>query len=353
MTMDIWIGTYTDSTAAFQGQGAGIYAVRFDPATGAFGPPDLRARCRNPSWIHTSPDRRHLFAVQESFAKGDAALLAFARSETGQLEPSAQTPIPGDAPCHLAFDPIHNRLASAQYGTGDVTLCQFTGDGLAVTAQIDSPGPDYGHGFAPGPDAERQEGPHAHFVHFTDGGSVLHVVDLGADRIFSHRLDPAGRVVDSAACAAPAGSGPRHLAIAGDAQRAFALGELDETLLGLSRDGLGWRHETTQPAFADGPTQSGAAAAIRFSPDERFLYVSGRRQNRITAFDRAGVPLGTGPSGGDFPRDFIITSDGRWCIVANQMSNAITSIARDPDTGMLGPMAHECAIGSPVSVLEV
>ena len=341
--MQLFVGTYTQTSEHVSGQGDGIYSVPFDTVSGAFGAPKLRAKYDNPSWLELASESQTLFAVQESFQPNDAAIHAFHISAKGDFSQTSSLPIQGDSPCHLAYDPIHNRLASAQYGSGEVALfsCNNT---LEIQTDI------AGSGF--GPNTTRQKGPHAHYVTFTNQGNVLHTVDLGADVIHSHRLNANGHVVDSASLVTPAGSGPRHLAVNRTETRAWALCELNETLLILRRSGLGWVIEKSVFCFAGEHTINGAAGAIHLSPDERFVYVSGRTQSCIAGFNTDGTPIGEVETGGDFPRDFMISTDGKWLVAANQLGNSLTSFQRDQTTGMLKPTGHRCDIGSPVCVKE-
>jgi len=100
----------------------------------------------------------------------------------------------------------------------------------------------------------------------------------------------------------------------------------------------------------------GAGAAIRLSADGRFLYVSGRSNSEIAAFaiDAASgalSPVQRVPTDGLAPRDFDLTPDGRFVVIANQQSNTLTSLWRNPDTGRHGPTGQAVELGSPVCVL--
>src|ERR1044071_9159533 len=55
----MYVGTYTGQ------QSKGIYAFRFDDGSGALEPIGLVAETPNPSFLTSSADGRHLFAVNE------------------------------------------------------------------------------------------------------------------------------------------------------------------------------------------------------------------------------------------------------------------------------------------------
>mgnify|MGYP001049553123 CR=1 FL=1 len=343
--MDLLVGTYSFPFAGMEGNGEGIYSVPFDDETGAFGTPKLLAECVNPSSLALSPDGKMLFAGREVFADDGPALASFRVAADGSLIALPHRSITGELPCHLAFDPVHNRLASAQYWTGDVAICSVV-DGVVQP-------PTYHTRTGHGPNAGRQEGPHAHYVAFTDQGTVLHLVDLGSDSIVSHRLNGEGNATEIATLTVAAGAVPRHMVLSCAETRAWVLCELDESLIPLRRDGLGWVIDTIQSGFDATVGKDGSGGAIRLSPDETHVYISGRRQSQIAVFTTDGTPVGAFDCGGTSPREFIVTPDGNWIISANQTNNTLTSLRRDQATGGLTLKENSCSVGSPVALMAI
>lgn len=325
----------------------GICSVEFDPETGAFGEPTTLAQPLNPSYVLMDRSAQVLFAVRETTKDEDPALLSFSTGAKNGLAPLSKVLVAGELPCHLAFDPTHQRLASAQYLTGDVALCR-TVDGVLQQPKTIL------NNLPLGPKPQRQEAPHAHCVAFTDEGSVLHVVDLGTDSVTSHRLDDGDEVVETQVLPLPPGCGPRHIVLNKAASRGFVICELDESLITLERNGIGWALESIHEGFPPPTDGLGAGAAIRLTADEKFVYVSGRRQSAIACFSVNGnvQPVAEFPSGGQIPRDFILTSDGNWLIVAHQDSGTLTSIKIDPENGLFELSEHRCNLHKPVCVLE-
>ena len=109
---------------------------------------------------------------------------------------------------------------TANYTSGSVSVHPVHGDG-SLGARTDL----VEHRGHHGPQADRQDGPHAHQVVFVDGG--LLVCDLGLDAVVGYHLDD-GRLTEVARSAMPAGSGPRHLVL--DGATAYVLGELSSTV---------------------------------------------------------------------------------------------------------------------------
>jgi 6-phosphogluconolactonase len=55
--------------------------------------------------------------------------------------------------------------------------------------------------------------------------------------------------------------------------------------------------------------------------------------------------------GGKGPRDFALSPDGRWIVVANQDSNSLTCFAVSAETGRLTRLPGEADVSMPVCVL--
>ncbi len=345
--MELLVGTYTQPTGGGNAPGRGIHAVSFDPDTANFSEPELLAECTNPSAIAFDPSSRTLFAVREVFRDDTPELISF-RIRGTQAEALSHLPLNGELPCHLAFDGHTGRIASAQYWTGDVVVSAVKDGKFSGTATV------FEHA-GKGPDEKRQQGPHAHCAVFTDGGQVLHSVDLGADAILSRRLDAFGAAEETSVLQVTPGCGPRHMVTDRDETRAYVICELSETLLGLKRSGLGWEVDDSAPAFASPEGGNGACAAIRLSEDGRHVYVSGRRQSRIAQFDvTSGIrKVAEYETGGEWPRDITLSRCGAWMFCGNQNSGTVTALRRDLDTGRLSGVAATCNVGSPVAILEL
>jgi 6-phosphogluconolactonase len=89
-------------------------------------------------------------------------------------------------------------------------------------------------------------------------------------------------------------------------------------------------------------------ADIHIAPDGKRLYVSNRGHNSIAVFDinnNGSLSLVSTPScGGNWPRNFALTSNGRFVVVANQYSNEIC---------ILPILEGRESLGSPVSRFAV
>ena len=268
-----------------------------------------------------------LYAVNELGGLHAGLLSAFEIAPDGGLTALGSWPVGGELPCHLAIGDGH--LYVANYGTGSIAA--FVLDAAGVPTRRTDLVIQSGHG----PDPHRQEGPHVHMVVPVDGG--LLAIDLGTDAIYAYSLEPASGTFGSARVVAALrpGSGPRHLTrdLAG---LVHVVGELDATVTSYEVT-TAWREMgRTHASVRPGPSQP---SEIGISPDGRFLYVANRGPDTIAVFTlEHGLPqyVAEVSAGGAGPRHFAFVDDLLY--VANQDSDTVVALRRDPDTG--DPPAH-------------
>lgn len=243
----------------------------------------------------------------------------------------------GADPCHVALSADGRTLAVANYSSGSVALWSLD----ARTGLPEGEARRIVH-VGKGPNRERQTGAHAHWVGFAPGLPLLHAVDLGADAIFAHHLEPRSGIPAKTTVAyrAEPGSGPRHLARHVRLPVAYLVAELDNTvtILNAQADGSFSRRGvvSTLPAGFDGAS---AAAHIALNRKGDRLYVSNRGHNSIAVFavgsDGGLTLLQHVGCGGDWPRMFLLLEDRRELLVANQRSGTVASLRIRRD-GTLG-----------------
>ena len=251
----------------------------------------------------------------------------------------------GADPCHAALSPDGGLLAVANYSSGSVAVWRIdraTGRPIGEAhLAVHSGG---------GPNHARQAGPHAHWVGFAMGGKLLHAVDLGADAIFAHVLDPrSGEILSSSlAYRAPAGSGPRHLARHPRLRIAYLVSELANTvtILEARPDGT----FAAKGSVSTLPTEfsgTSTAAHIAVNKSGTRLYVSNRGHDSIAVFaigpDGGLTLLQHAGCGGRGPRLFLLLEERGEMLVANQRSGNVSRLAFGKD-GRLGTAAYGTAI---------
>jgi 6-phosphogluconolactonase len=304
-------GTYTAEG------GNGLYRLAGDPTTRRWAMAPAIKAVRNAAFA-VRDARGRWYALAEE-GEGTVAAYAPGWRRLGQASSG------GAGPCHLALDRAGHCLAVANYNSGSVGF-------LTIDRREGVSGrPTMFQHEGSGPDADRQASPHAHWVGFSPDQRWLHAVDLGADAIFAYGFDPHARTLQPPRTAwrAPAGAGPRHLARHPRLPIAYVVCELSNQLVTLDV-GAGGRFTTrailsTLPAGFAGASQAAHLAVDRAG---QRLYVSNRGHDSIAVFVIAssGVPylVQHVPSGGHWPRMFLLVEDMRQMLVGNERAGTVT-----------------------------
>src|SRR3989475_2758588 len=327
----LYVGTYSES----------IYLVRMDRRSGELVRVGAVNAGANPSFLSIHPNGRVLYAVNELEQTG--AVSAFAiESGTGALTRLNEQPSGGGAPCYVSVERSGRAALVANYAGGSVALLPIEPNGgLAPAHVVQHTGK--------GPNAERQEAPHAHCILPDPSNRFALAADLGADRVFVYRLDLEGRslrhIEEGDAVMRP-GAGPRHIAFHPTLPLVFVANELDSTVATLRFDP---ERRTLSPVdtrstLPAGWTGTNYPADIHVAPNGRRLYVSNRGHNSIAVFSVA-ESTGSGAlaleqvvsTEGDWPRNFSLDPSGRGLLVANQRSDSVVVFGRDQDNGRLTP----------------
>jgi 6-phosphogluconolactonase len=248
--------------------------------------------------------------------------VVYAASEEGDVHALGLSAVPsgGAVPCSLAVAPGGTHLLAANYASGSVAVHRLAADGSigALSDLVEYDGS--------GPVADRQDASHPHQVLFAGDGSVL-VTDLGADRIHVHRLDAAaGRLDRLGSCEAPPGSGPRHLALAGDGL-VLAADELSSSVSWYR--GLAWQGRA--PASGQEGAGPNYPSEIALGPTGRFAYVGNRGHGTIGVLAVAadGVEHVADVECGRWPQHLAVV-DGT-LYVAAQEDDAVLAFALGAD----------------------
>lgn len=326
----VYIGTFSSFGDP---PGTGLQVGQVDRLTGALSVTRHVDGVPDASWFAFSLDRRTLYSTNELVPDGAVTALDIT-DERRPVIRNAQ-PTHGAGPTHISVHPSGRFLFAANYTDGTVAVLRLRPDGSLgeFTDLVRHIGTD--------------REPHAHQVLTDPSGRWVVAVDLGADSVFVYRLNLAGgKLALHQQLHLPVGAGPRHLAFHPRGQFAYILGELRSEITVAAWDPARGRLTPGQVIPTVGPNAPSPnfPAEIAVSRDGRFAYASNRGENSIATFTvldsgrRLALTAST-PTGGDWPRHFTLSPDERWLYVANQRSNAITRLPRDPATGRLGPSA--------------
>lgn len=343
--LPIAIGTNTGGS----GKSEGIYLSSFDPDSGTFGEVKLGAKYTSPGFLALHPGKPLLYAAGRSEENPKGSVAVFKLGDP--LEFVAEASSAGNNPCHVAINDSGTVLALANYSDGTTSTLTLGRDGIpkaAFAKRIDGKGPNAG----------RQEGPHAHGVYFR--GKTLHVPDLGLDKVLTWTIDPkTGKPEqeDPSSWSSAPGAGPRHMDFAPDGRHAYVVNELDNTVTALDYDAKAGSFTTLQSisTLPEG-VSTGTTAEIAVHPNGKFVYASNRGHDSIAVFARDS---GSGklslvhiaPCGGKIPRHFAISPDGKWLLCAHQDSNTLAALPLDPASGKLGEPKAPVTCPNPICIL--
>lgn len=341
--MYLIIGSYSSA----DDEGIKVYA--FDSETAEATYVSGLTGIENPSFLYPSADGTRVYAVGENFeaAKGSANALAFDAAK-GTLALLNTQPTNGDAPCNVIVSPDGKWVYTSNYNGGSITEFPLGDDGKLGDGRVI---PFSGSSV----DSTRQTQPHLHAVNFTPDGRFLMANDLGTDRV---HVFPVAAPLDTNQCfdiVMNPGMGPRHLCFHPDGKIAYLLGEISGDVVAIAYN---TQTASAVDAFKEGQVlradSLGAegSADIHISADGKFLYASHRLKGdgiSIMSINADGTieKVGYQPTG-IHPRNFTISPDGKWLLVACRDDNVVQIFARDAETGLLKNTGHTIEMAKPV-----
>jgi 6-phosphogluconolactonase len=348
----LYVGTYTD------GNSQGIYAFRMDSVTGTLTSLGLAAESENPSFLAIHPNRRFLYAANETGgpeADASGSVSAYLIDPTsGKLTFLNQQPSGGAHPCHLVVDGSGNNVLVANYTGGNVAVLPIGQDGRLDAAS------DLVQHQGSSVNRNRQAGPHAHGVYLDAANRFAVVADLGIDQLLVYRFEPTKgklRPLDPSGLELKPGAGPRHFSFHPNGRHAYVINELDSTLTALAYDAARGKLTELKTVPTLPPDFSGrnSTAEVVIHPSGRFIYGSNRGADNIAIFRllETGIPevLGWEPTQGRTPRNFGIDPSGNYLVAANQGSDSLVVFRIDTATGKLTPTGETVQVGTPVCVV--
>lgn len=337
------VGTYTDECAS-----RGVYSYFFDQEKGVLtdGGGNIfteapgavsRVEMRNPSYLTLSSDGKFVYAVSEVGDSLASAVSLRLDSKTGAMQMLGSELTDGKDPCYISTN--GKVVMTANYSSGNVTEFPIGEDGRLLPHDFLY---DTGMG---GPDSVRQNLPHAHCALFNAAGTELYVSEFSADVVTKY--DVATR--QGKRIQLPSDFGPRHIILNADESKAYVLGELSGNVAVIDTES----DSVIQTVCADSVHARGCAD-IHLSPDGKYLYASVRLQNdgiAIFKVDSDGTLTNAGyqPTG-IHPRNFNITPNGKFLLVACRDSGCIQIFRRDAKTGLLTDTGRTIILDKPVCI---
>lgn len=347
--LTMYVGTYTEG-----GNSKGIYTYNFNQENGTF---ELlnTATVANPSFVTLSPEGKRLYAVSE-YNDGRQGVYSFDLSEnkTQLSHPVFLSTIPKNAlsqagadPCYIVSDGKY--VITANYTGGDISVFSLDAEGR-LQAEVQ-------HIAFAGRTPERVA--HIHCIIPTPDKKYILANDLGNDRVYCFRYNKKARkntevlTAQQVAYKVSDAQGPRHLTFSKDGRFAYLINELGGECVVLSyRKG---KLKEVQRLKADEGGGRGSAD-IHISPDGRFLYTSHRLKKDGIAIFAINPKNGTLTKigyqlTGIHPRNFAITPNGKYLLVACRDNNKIQVFQRNEATGKLTETSQEIEVDKPTCIL--
>ncbi|MCX2678584.1 lactonase family protein [Galbibacter sp. EGI 63066] len=341
--IDFFVGTYTG------GESKGIYKYALH-ADGKLSNEKLMVETENPSFLAFSADKKYLLAVNEikneegvgtveSYMVGKDTLKLINRSSSG-----------GAHPCFVAVNE-EGFVLTANYTGGNVGLLQLEDNGslsdLLDVHQHEGKGTH-----------KRQDGPHAHSVWLSPTENDVVEVDLGTNQLWFSTIDNKTKKLqpkEVKTLSMADGAGPRHMTFHPNRSRGYVFNELNSTITIVTiDDDENYTSETTVSTLPDNFTEENTGADIHISSDGKFLYASNRGHNSIAIFkvdENGSLSIVGYESGrGEGPRNFSLSPNGDFLLVANQYTENIISFKRDVESGLL-TYVDEIKVPTPVCIL--
>ena len=338
----------TTSTGGSQG----IYRIGLHAASRRVQILDIRPMY-NAGYLTLSKDKRNLYVLSEGMTfQGQASggITAY-DVRSGRFDALNHASTGGQRACFVCCDDAEGEIYVSNFFNGTLSVYQRSADG-SIGAQL---------AYVAHPRADHAPvGPKLHCVVKSPAGRYAVSLELAGGRIFLYDCQADYRIIWTEEM--PKTAGPRHLTISEDGRflyvnrqrdsmvSVYALAPQAEKKLALlqqisvrSKDMVG----KTEPA------------AIRLSSSGRLLAVSNRgmgtrnREDSIALFsvDQASgllTPLAIERTGGEMPRDFNFTPDGRFLVVGYQFQNYL-DVYEVTQTGLIYAGNSE-AIPSPVCI---
>jgi 6-phosphogluconolactonase len=353
----VYVGTFTETPA--KSKGIYVFWLRTEgndaSQNATLVPLGVAAETPSPSFLALDTKRRLLFCVNEADTfngKPGGGVSAFAIDPaSGKLKLLNQRSSMGAGPCQLVLDKTGRNVLVANYQSGNVAVLPVGADGTLgeATCVIQDAGK--------GPNAKRQEGPHAHCVTMSPDNKFAFVCDLGIDKVMIFKFDAErGKLTpnEPAFVQTKPGAGPRHLVFHPNGKFAYLIHELDSTITTFAYDSQTGTLKELQtlsslPGDYAGPNK---AAEIAIVPSGKFLFASNRGNETVALF---AIDSQTGTlkwveeqnTGGKTPRQFGIEPSGRQLAICNQDSDTVLMCGIDGMTGRLKPSGILAQVPSP------
>ena len=319
-----------------------VYLCRLDGQTGAISVIERFAGVVEGNYFALSNDNKSLLVTSKNKSKDEGGLVQYSIQEDGGLTYVSEQFKPGDLPCHVSVTPDSAYALSANYADDEISLYAFSDNDLSK--EIDHIVKD-----------DQSKG---HYISTDPSGQFIHAVFLGLNKVFNYKIENNVFIEnpDQASFSVPDGYGPRHMVFHPERDNVYILNETHSSVTACSYDSeIGALSEIQNISMLpEGYSGTSNAAAIKIHPNGNFLYASNRGHNSIAVYEIASdgslVFVEHETAGINFPRDFGISPDGKYMIIANQKGTSVISLEIDESTGELTNTGEFLTMQKPLAI---
>ncbi|MDX2429846.1 MAG: lactonase family protein, partial [Bacteroides sp.] len=319
-----------------------VYLCKLDGETGAISVIERFAGVVQGNYFALSNDNLSLLVTSKNKSNDEGGLVQYSINYDGRLVYVSEQLKPGDLPCHVSVTPDSAYALSANYGDDEISLYTFSDNELSE--EID-------HIVK----ADQSKG---HYISTDPSGKFVHAVFLGLNKVFNYLIENNAFVEnpDQATFSVPNGYGPRHMVFHPEKDFVYILNETHSSVTACSYNSETGALSEIQniSMLPDGYTGTSNAAAIKIHPNGNYLYASNRGHNSIVVYEITTegslVFIEHETAGINFPRDFGISPDGLYMIVANQKGTSVISLEIDESTGKLTNTGKFLAMQKPLAI---
>ena len=330
---------YANSNRLFvyisNGGDGNIDVMKLNPETGDLTMVEKVPAGPNVMHMALSPDHRFLYA---SVRSEPFSIISYSiNSETGKLTQLSKESLP-DNMVYISVDNIGRFLLSVSYTGAKIVVNPIESNGLVQAEPIQ---------IIP-------TGPKPHSILVDQSNRFVYVPHLGNDQIKQFLFNASTGTLtpnDPDVVYTKDDSGPRHFVFSPNNKFIYVSNELDGTvysyemnnktgaLTEIQRISVFPPHTMNNELSSDSQDTTIKIADIHITPDGKWLYVSERATNTITAFsvdDNTGnLTYIESYDTEEIPRGFNIDPNGNFVIVAGQKSDHVAVHAINPETGEL------------------
>ena len=329
-SLKFYVGTYTNKTDDSQSEG--IYQYQLNK-NGTIDSLKLTAKTKNPSFLTKSFDGKYLITTNE-LTKG--TITSFKIKSNGLTEISKSDV--NKYPCYVNINK-DGYVLTANYGSGTTNLHQIDENGV-LTSDLDT---QQNKMSAPSKHP-RQEKAHTHSCYFEPNSTNIISIDLGANKLIFGTIDPGfNKIVPNefSELEMPAEAGPRILTFHPTKPWIYVVNELAATVTFIKKNVTNNSYKIVQTieTLANEDKDGNTSAHIEITNDGKFVYITNRGHDSVgvlKVLDSGRLeliqPIRTH---GKHPRNFALSPDNKFLLVANRDTNNICSFKRNHKTGKL------------------